>query len=57
MLNLNGMILEMFCYKDYIELPKTATSTATDLSVIGTKHFALGVPNIEKAKNGYWKIK
>lgn len=50
MLNLNGMILEMFCYKDYIELPKTATSTATDLSVIGTKHFALGVPNIEKAK-------
>lgn len=49
MLNLNGMILEMFCYKDYIELPKTATSTATDLSVIGTKHFALGVPNIEKS--------
>lgn len=50
MLKLNGMILEIFCYKNYKEFPKTATSTATDLPVLGTKHFALGVTNIEKAK-------
>ena len=50
MLKLNEIILEIFCYKNYIELPKTATSTATDLPVLGTKHFALGVTNIEKAK-------
>ena len=50
MLKLNEIILEIFCYKNHIELPKTATSTATDLPVLGTKHFALGVSNIEKAK-------
>ena len=50
MLKLNDFILEIFCYKNYIELPETANSTATDLPVLGTKHFALGVSNIEKAK-------
>ena len=50
MLKLNEIILEIFCNKNHIELPKTATSTATDLPVLGTKHFALGVSNIEKAK-------
>ena len=50
MLKLNDFILEIFCYKNYMELPKTANSTATDLPVLGTKHFALGVSNIEKAK-------
>lgn len=50
MLKLNDFILEIFCYTNYIELPKTANSTATDLPVLGTKHFALGVSNIEKAK-------
>lgn len=50
MLKLNNFILEIFCYKNNIELPKTANSIATDLPVLGTKHFALGVSNIEKAK-------
>lgn len=50
MLKLNDFILEIFCYTNYIELPKTANSTATDLPILGTKHFALGVSNIEKAK-------
>lgn len=54
MLKLNDMLLEIFCYKNYSNLPDTATSTATDLPVLGTKHFALGVTNIEKAKN--WVI-
>ncbi len=50
MLKLNDTVLEIFCYKEYIEIPETAKSTATDLPVIGTKHFALGVQNIEQAK-------
>lgn len=50
MLKLNDTVLELFCYKEYIELPETAKTTATDLPVLGTKHFALGVENIEKAK-------
>ena len=40
----------MFCYKQFEELPETAKDTATDLPIIGTKHFALGVENIETAK-------
>lgn len=50
MLKLNNTVLEMFCYKEYVKLPETAKTTATDLPVLGTKHFALGVENIEKAK-------
>ena len=50
MLKLNNIVLEMFCYKEYKDLPETAKTTATDLPVLGTKHFALGVENIEQAK-------
>lgn len=50
MLKLNNTVLEIFCYKEYIKLLDTAKSTATDLPVVGTKHFALGVENIEQAK-------
>ena len=50
MLKLNNTVLEMFCYKEYTNLPETAKTTATDLPVLGTKHFALGVQNIEQAK-------
>lgn len=50
MLKLNNTVLEMFCYKEYTKLPETSNTTATDLPVLGTKHFALGVENIEQAK-------
>ena len=50
MLKLNNIVLEIFCYKEYTKSPDTAKSTATDLPILGTKHFALGVENIEKAK-------
>ena len=50
MLKLKGTVLEMFCYKEFAELPETTKDTATDLPIIGTKHFALGVENIETAK-------
>lgn len=50
MLKLKNTVLEIFCYKENTKLPETAKSLATDLPIIGTKHFALGVENIEKAK-------
>lgn len=31
-------------------MSSTAKTTATDLPILGTKHFALGVENIEQAK-------
>ncbi len=50
MLRLNNTYLEIFCYKEYKNLPETAKTTAMDLPILGTKHFALGVEDIEKAK-------
>lgn len=50
MLKLNNTVLEMFCYKEYTKLPETAQMTATDLPIIGTKHFALGVKDINEAR-------
>lgn len=50
MLKLDDTILEIFCYQENKELPEMAKNIGTDLPVIGTKHFALGVENIEKAK-------
>ena len=49
-LKLDNTILEIFCYKEYEELPESAKTVATDLPVLGTKHFALGVDDIDKAK-------
>ena len=50
MLKLKDTVLEMFCYKQYMELPHNAMDLSTDLPEIGTKHFALGVKDIEEAK-------
>lgn len=50
MLKLDDTVLEIFCYKKYTKLPETAKNIETDLAILGTKHFALGVENIEKAK-------
>lgn len=50
MLKLKDTVLEIFCYKECIELPESAKKTATDLPILGTKHFALGVQDIQKAK-------
>lgn len=50
MLKLENTVLEIFCYQENTPLPETAKRIATDLPVIGTKHFALGVENIEEAK-------
>ena len=50
MLKLNDVVLEIFCYKEFGKLPKTAENVSTDLPIVGTKHFALGVKNIEEGK-------
>lgn len=50
MLKLKSMVLEIFCYKQYEKLPDSASNITTDLPIVGTKHFALGVENIELAK-------
>jgi len=47
---INNVVLEIFCYKDYKNLPETAKSTATDLPIVGVKHLALGVTDIEIGK-------
>lgn len=47
----DNMILELFCYHDYKPAPDTIHATATDLPIIGTKHFGLQVDSIEQAKD------
>ena len=42
--------MELFCYKDHQSAPATIHATATDLPVIGTKHFGLKVDSIEMAR-------
>lgn len=44
------MILELFCYKEYKPAPEATHATATDLPIIGTKHFGLQVDSINRAK-------
>lgn len=47
----NGaIILEIFCYASPLKAPEHTKSTATDLPVIGVKHFALQVDSINEAK-------
>lgn len=47
----NGsMLLEMMCHRNYTPAPESIHSTATGLPILGTKHFALRVTSIERAK-------
>lgn len=50
-LKLNGIILELFCYKNPTPAPDSIFSTKTDIPVIGTKHFALCADSIEEARD------
>lgn len=49
-LSLNGLVLELFCYATFKPAPDSIHSTATDLPVIGTKHFGLKTDSIEAAR-------
>ena len=50
MIQLEKMILEIFHYKEKEELPEHSKELGKDLKTIGNKHFALGVRDINKAK-------
>lgn len=49
-LKLENMVLEIFCYKEFEQMPEHAKDLGLDLKTIGTKHFGLGVKSVEKAK-------
>ncbi len=49
-LKLGDFILELFCYAKFQTAPGSIHATATDLPVIGTKHFGLKVESIEVAR-------
>lgn len=48
--DVNNVILELFCFAAPQELPSSASSTKTDLPILGVKHFGLRVESIEEAK-------
>ena len=49
-LRLGETKLELFHYKEHIDLPEHCKELSTDLKTIGTKHLGLGVEDIETAK-------
>lgn len=50
MIKLENVMIEIFHYYDNGDMPEHAKSLKTDLRVIGNKHFALGVKDINEAK-------
>lgn len=46
----DGLVLELFCFANPQPLPQTSHATATDLPIMGTKHFGLQVDSIKEAK-------
>lgn len=49
-LQLDNFLLELFCYSPFLQAPESIHATATDLPIIGTKHFGLRVDSIETAR-------
>lgn len=49
-LKLKNMVLEMFCYREFENMPEHAKNLGLDLKTIGTKHFGLGVKSVEEAR-------
>jgi catechol 2,3-dioxygenase-like lactoylglutathione lyase family enzyme len=47
----SDFILELFCFASPQPAPESIHSTATDLLIIGTKHFGLKVDSIEAARD------
>ncbi len=59
-LRLDDFILELFCFKDFKNLPEDSKELVTDLPQIWVKHFWLQVENIEEIRNKFlekWFIK
>jgi len=47
----SDFILELFCFASPQPAPNSIQATATDLPIIGTKHFGLKVDSIEAARD------
>lgn len=47
-MTLNDFRIEIFEIKDFVPLPESSRSPATDLPIAGLKHIAISVENIEK---------
>ena len=56
MLKLKRTRLEMFHYLSHSPLPAHAKTILEDLQTVGTKHFALGTKDIEKAREFVIKL-
>jgi len=56
-LEANGQVLELWNYTNHKKIPRTAMELYSDLPINGVKHFALGVSNIQKAKDFILKNK
>lgn len=56
LLKLKRTVLEIFHYSSEKPLPAHAKTLSEDLQTVGTKHFALGTKNIEKAKEFVVKL-
>ena len=52
-LHLNGFILELFSFKDFKK--REILNLWDDLKILGVKHFALKVDNIEEARDFFIK--
>lgn len=50
-MRLGDVFLELFCFKKHKRAPKSTKQLETDLPVLGIKHFALKVNNIDVVKN------
>lgn len=49
-MKLKDTFLELFCFSNKQDAPKSAASLDTDLPRVGVKHFGLKVESIKKAK-------
>ncbi|MDL1967284.1 MAG: VOC family protein [Deltaproteobacteria bacterium] len=49
-MKLNGIFLELFCFKNKKDAHESTKFLETDLPRVGIKHFGLKVKSIEKAK-------
>ena len=50
-MQLGPTLLELFSYRDHQPAPESSRSLATDLPRLGTKHFALGVDDMDQARS------
>lgn len=51
LLEKDGVVLELFCFRDCAALPGYCANLSTDLRTIGVKHFSFAVPDIQAMRD------